>query len=147
MNFAKSDLIKLMNVIITFINVHFSQARPVDYVAPVNPCRLEDEFCSVKCVVLQLKGDVMCDFCVCANRSDYVKWDTTPGSTQSSFPTTTLPPDVIEVNNIRYHKVKDPCDRPHDGVCPMKCTELQQVKEDGSLCTFCDCKGTTVLLG
>ena len=42
-----------------------------DYVAPVNPCRSEDTFCSVRCVVLQLKGEIQCDFCVCSDPDEY----------------------------------------------------------------------------
>ncbi|XP_045183770.2 uncharacterized protein LOC123542157 [Mercenaria mercenaria] len=146
MNFEHLDFVVCFCVIV--INVKFISAfRPVDYVAPVNPCRLEDQFCSVKCSILQLKGDIKCDFCVCRHRDDYVKWDTTPDPTMSSVPTTSLPPDVIEVNNIRYHKISDPCVLSRDGVCPMKCTETQSVKQDGSHCTMCDCKGAAVLIG
>jgi hypothetical protein len=73
-----------------------------------------------------------------------VRWQTTQdplASTVSAGQTTTLPPDVIEVNNIRYHKISDPCFLSRDGVCPMKCTETKSVKADGSKCTMCDCNG------
>lgn len=48
-----------------------TQHWTADYVAPVNPCRFEDTFCSTKCKVLQLRGEIQCDFCVCANSDDY----------------------------------------------------------------------------
>ncbi|XP_060595098.1 uncharacterized protein LOC132749385 [Ruditapes philippinarum] len=146
------DLLDLTALLCVFlINVSLIRAlHPVDYVAPANPCRLEDQFCSVKCSILQLKGDIKCDFCVCKNKTDYVRWQTTQdplASTVSAGQTTTLPPDVIEVNNIRYHKISDPCFLSRDGVCPMKCTETKSVKADGSKCTMCDCKGAAVLIG
>ena len=70
-----------------------------------------------------------------------VKLDTTLDPTLTSQLPTTLPPGVFEVNGIRYVTVQDPCDRIRDHVCPSKCARQASVKQDGSPCTECDCKG------
>lgn len=124
-----------------------SVVRPVDYIAPVYPCRLEDEFCSTKCSIMSLRGDFNCSFCVCENIADYVKWDTTKNPTISHRSTTPLPPDMIEANGIQYHKVSDPCDMSRDRVCPVKCQEVKSTKPNGDVCTECNCQGNAVLFG
>ncbi|KAH3860139.1 hypothetical protein DPMN_023030 [Dreissena polymorpha] len=45
--------------------------RRIDYVAPLNPCRPQDQYCSIRCAVMTLNGNFNCSFCVCENRSDY----------------------------------------------------------------------------
>ncbi|KAL4216792.1 hypothetical protein ACF0H5_024513 [Mactra antiquata] len=138
----------LRNIIVctALVAVFVTEGTKFDYMAPENPCRLEDRFCSVKCSILQLRGDVQCQFCVCEDSQNYVKWDTTPDPRQPTV-YTTLPPDTIHVNNIWYHKVSDPCDMVSDRVCPMKCTERPSIKPDGTTCTVCDCQGAAVLIG
>ncbi|XP_052787014.1 uncharacterized protein LOC128222170 isoform X2 [Mya arenaria] len=120
--------------------------RPADYTAPTNPCRDQDRYCSIKCTVLKLHGTFNCSFCVCNDKENYVKWDTTPASQMSTQIPTTLAPDHIKANNIEYHKVSDPCDLALDGTCPVKCTEVA-INRSGTKCTQCDCHGSAVLFG
>ncbi|XP_052261413.1 uncharacterized protein LOC127865595 [Dreissena polymorpha] len=125
--------------------------RRIDYVAPLNPCRPQDQYCSIRCAVMTLNGNFNCSFCVCENRSDYgmdgfVKWQSSPDPSAPTPATTTLPPNHIMANNIIYHKISDPCDLVLDGTCPVHCDELPGNK-NGTSCTWCDCKGSAVLIG
>lgn len=80
LRFIKSIYISIyfqrLHEILDFFSVFSTKPNwTADYVAPVNPCRNEDTFCSTRCRVLQLKGEIQCDFCVCSNPDDYGRYD------------------------------------------------------------------------
>ena len=70
-----------------------------------------------------------------------VQWETTPLSTHTAHIISTLPSDVVLVNNIKYHKVSDPCSVSRDRMCPWACAEVKSTDSHGHSCTMCDCKG------
>ena len=64
---------EIHTILYIFSVVTPSAIRPVDYTAVLNPCRPEDYLCSSKCVVMKMKGDFSCEFCVCSNKDYYGK--------------------------------------------------------------------------
>ncbi|KAK3577343.1 hypothetical protein CHS0354_008439 [Potamilus streckersoni] len=118
-----------------------SAVQPVEYVAPVNPCRSVDRLCPTTCSVMQMKGQFTCNFCVCLNKDSYMTWPTLhPSITPSTTPIAQHPGNII-VNNIEYTSISDPCDVAQDGMCPVVCGTSPGITVNGTTCRHCACQG------
>ncbi|KAL3885316.1 hypothetical protein ACJMK2_025392 [Sinanodonta woodiana] len=117
--------------------------QPVEYVAPVNPCRSVDRLCPTTCSLMQMEGQITCHFCVCLNKDSYMTWPTLyPPTAPSTTPVTQHPGNII-VNNIEYMSISDPCDVARDGMCPTTCGTSPGITVNGTACRQCICQRVT----